>query len=151
MAVVVTGTRPTLTVRASYEAFGASCASTGPLPTLAAQSGSLPRTGSTLVTEITNLSTGARPFLFMGLSNTFWNGIPLPLELSLLGLPGCHLLTSDDLVIPLLNASGTATLSLPIPLNPRFHGAEFYHQAIVFSPTFQLTAVSNGAVATIGQ
>lgn len=142
---------PSLSALASYESYGASCAVIGSRPTLQAGSGSRPRTGSTMVTEIKNLPAGSQPYLFMGLSSQSWRGIPLPLELSIISLPGCRLLTSDDLVIPLLNAAGTATLSLNIPLNSQLHGAVYYNQALVFGPGFQPMSVSNGAKATIGQ
>ncbi len=144
-----TGVRGQVTT-ASYDLFGQRCAANGPLPSLAARQGSLPRTGSTLVTEVTNLQNGALPFFFVGLSKTSWRGIPLPLELSIIGLPGCYLLSSDDLAFPLLNVNGTATWSLSIPLNPQLHGAVLYNQALVFSAAFQPMSVTNGGAATIG-
>jgi hypothetical protein len=143
--------RRVFTTRATYELFGSRCAVTGPRPSLTAQPGSLPRTGSTLVTNVTHLTTGARPLMFVGLSNTSWNGVPLPFDLSAVGLPGCELLASPDIVIPLPNLNGTATLSLGIPLNPQLHGIAFYKQAFIFSSVLHPASVSNGAIATIGQ
>lgn len=136
---------------ATYQPFGSGCAISGPAPSLAARADSLPRTGSTLVVELGNLSLTTTPFLLIGLDKTAWGGGSLPFDLGLIGLPGCQLLTSSEIGLPLTNQVGTAQWSLAIPLDARLHGATFHNQGFVLDAAMRPLGVSNGGTATIGR
>jgi hypothetical protein len=59
-------------------------------------------------------------------------GLPLPLDLSPFGAPGCQLLASLDLQLFLVtDASGNADMSFPIPPNPAFAGWPLRFQTLV--------------------
>jgi len=115
--------------------FGASCASAGgPAPRIAGwPSASL---GSTFTLRLSRALPNAPGLLLLGLSNSLWSGISLPVDLGPVGFPGCQLLVSPDFVLGTSTqgsstATGRAAVSLPIPTNPSLSNAVFYAQWIV--------------------
>ena len=134
---------------ASVTPYGAGCAGSRGVPQLAALGGSLPRVGQTFTTRTTNLPLGGPVFQLLGVSDTDYGGTPLPLDLTLLGAPGCWLRTSIETVQPAQNILGAATWSIAIP---PVLGATFHLQTLPFDPTANglgLTA-SNGGRVVIG-
>jgi hypothetical protein len=82
---------------------------------------------------ITYTVSAGRPFssgsLFLGFSNTSYNGVPLPFDLSLFGVLGCHLYTSIDVNLPfLLNGSGGGTVPFTFGNDPSLIGVHVYSQ-----------------------
>lgn len=72
---------------------------------------------------------GMPALLYFGSSRTSWNGFPLPINLALLGAPGCLVLTDPLLGVPLtLDAQGSTTLAFDIPSDPALVGQSFYSQ-----------------------
>ena len=95
----------------------------------------LPVIGGTLTTTIDNLEFGAA-LMVLGLSNTLSGGvIPLPLDLGVLGAPGCSLRVSLDVTDTLVGASATLPWSFAIPNMPALMGTRIYSQAAPFSTT----------------
>jgi hypothetical protein len=91
--------------------------------------------------------------LLLGLSDTWWNSAPLPLDLGSYGAPGCSLLMApDDKQILLLNSAGAANLQYSIPNNIYLLNMHFYNQALVAdAPANALGfAVTNGGVGLLG-
>ncbi|MEQ1632803.1 MAG: hypothetical protein ABL997_10550, partial [Planctomycetota bacterium] len=134
---------------ASYSTFGAGCAGSRGIPTLAAQTGSVPRVGQTFSLQIGNLPFNGLPFLFLGFSNTDFGGTPLPFSLAGLGAPGCNVLMSGDQSYLLPNLLGTSVWSITVPNLP---GVQFYNQVFVFDPpanAFGVTA-SNAGQGVVG-
>jgi hypothetical protein len=90
--------------------------------------------------------------LFLG-SNSQWNGIPLPLDLTPAGAPGCTLLVSATGIQTVgTTAGGLGLATLVIPGDPSLVGTRFYNQFAVLDPAanaLQL-AFSNGGAALIG-
>ena len=125
---------------ASVVPFGTGCAGPTGVPLLAAQSGSLPRLGSTFLAVLSNLPVGpTNPGIgWLGFDNTNWNGVPLPLPLDVFGFPGCSALLAPSQAFLLTNVGGTATWPTTIPFLPAFAGLHFYLQGAVlvlgFSP-----------------
>ena len=70
----------------------------------------------------------------LGLSKTAWGQSNLPLDLTYLGMPGCSLFTSGELVFPVVNSGGTASLTLAVPNSTQLVGCLFYNQALVLDP-----------------
>jgi hypothetical protein len=82
-----------------------------------------PRFGGEVSLHLTDVEPGQRGLLLVGLSSTKWQGLPLPLDLSFAGIPGCDLLVSPDAVHRATatraggnNAAATVRLSLSPPL-----------------------------------
>ena len=95
-------------------------------------------------------------YVALGFSNTVYNGIPLPLDLASLGLPGCLQLQSSDAIgLPVLAAGpGNATVqfNLAIPDSVIWWDVTLYLQAIAPAPGANPAEhiVSNGIEWTIG-
>jgi hypothetical protein len=71
--------------------------------------------------HLTRAPTNSLAVLLLGLSTTSYYGVPLPASLDLLGLPGCQLRTSvelmcTDLTGTLGNDAGYAHVDLPFPV-----------------------------------
>jgi hypothetical protein len=134
---------------ASFTPYGTGCAGSRGVPTLIAQTNSLPRIGQTFTTRTTNLPWTGPALMLVGLSDTNYSGTPLPADLSMLSAPGCFLRTSIDDVQPVQNVLGTALWSFVIPPVP---GAQFFLQTVPFDPAvnpLNLT-FSNGGRAVVG-
>ncbi len=135
----------------AYQSFGAGCSGTAGIPTLVATPGSLPFAGQPFTVNVQNIPFFTSCFMGMGFSTTSYNGAALPLDLTVLNMPGCTLYTSVDWgVIPTANVLGTAVWTFQIP--PGVGGATFYNQAVVFDPLANQAGltVSNAAEATVG-
>lgn len=134
---------------ASFTAYGSGCPGSRGVPQVSAPLGSLPRIGTTFNVQVSNLPLTGPAFLGIGLSDTSYGGSPLPLDLSSVGAPGCHLLQSLDVLLPLANVLGSANWSFTVPAIP---GGEFFVQAFPFDPpasAFGYTA-SNAGKAVLG-
>lgn len=135
----------------AFTPFGSGCRGSVGTPYLF--SPGTPYVGRTLPLIIANLPVSAPVVLWIGASNTIWNGVPLPLDLTPLGAAGCKLLVSGDLLVPVTNYNGTAYLDLLIPpFVPPSTSPLFHVQGMVVDPTANgLGAVfSNGGSATVG-
>jgi hypothetical protein len=134
---------------ASYTAFGAGCAGSRGVPTLAAATGSTPRIGQTFQANVGNLPWTGPVFLFVGLSDTTYGPTPLPFNLGGLGAPGCSVLSSGEDLALLTNVLGNALWQWTIPNAP---GVSFYNQAFAFDPAANALGIttSNAAHGTIG-
>ena len=134
---------------ASYTTYGAGCAGSRGVPTLAAAPGSLPGVGQTFQVNLGNLPFTGAVFLFVGISDTTYGPTPLPFSLAGLGAPGCSALASGEDLRLLTNVLGSALWQWTVPNAP---GVSFYNQAFAFDPAANplgLT-VSNGGRGTIG-
>jgi hypothetical protein len=68
--------------------------------------------------------------MVVGLSNTLSGGvIPLPLDLGVLGAPGCPLRVSLDVTDTVVGAGTTGNWNFNIPNNPVLVGFQLYNQA----------------------
>ena len=134
---------------AGFTAYGAGCAGSRGVPQLAALGGSLPRVGQTFTTRTTNLPLGGPVFQLLGVSDADYGGTPLPLDLTLLGAPGCWLRTSIEALQPVQNVFGNATWSIAIP---PVLGATFYVQTLPFDPAVNALGLSasNGGRVVVG-
>jgi hypothetical protein len=97
-----------------------------------------PSAGRGVRVHLSEAPSGVNAALFVGLSNTEWNGVPLPLDLSFLGLPpGCALHTSIDALA--LRVTGTSGLdagyaSVTLPFDLSMTGVRVYAQWLLFGP-----------------
>lgn len=91
---------------------------------------------------------------FIGSNPTSWGGVPLPLDLTFMGLPGCNIYTDLLVSVPIqANIAGIATLSMPVPANPALVGAVGYNQWGVLDSRVNPSlgfAMSDGVKVTLG-
>ncbi len=140
--------RLTPTCPALASAYGTGCSSTaGPL-TLTADT--LPWIGAPFRTTTTGVAANS---LCIGLIGLAQIAIPLD-QLIGGGQPGCTLLTSLDILLPLANGPGTATSAFALNPDPALVGVPFFQQTIPFEfdALGALVAIrgSNALAATIG-
>ena len=55
-------------------------------------------------------------FVVVGFDRNFYQGVPLPLSLAVLGLPGCTLYHSNNLSVSVGVQPGAAQFSWPLPI-----------------------------------
>jgi hypothetical protein len=135
---------------ADYGRFGAGCAGSAGVPQL--ESTSLPWVGGTLTLRLSNLPRQMPVALNLGFSNSAWGALSLPFPLAGIGMPGCWLLVSPDILCSIPGTSGTTTFGIAIPNDPSLVGLSFHNQAVVLDPganPLGLTT-SNGGTGRIG-
>lgn len=153
-AITVPGIVELALPAATYTAFGAGCPGPNALaPALAGMPGEPPRLGTTSRMRVSNLPlTVTVPVFVLGLSDTVDPGPPaysLPLDLGVLGWPGCSQLVTDDVVSFAITTTGEADHALQVPLNAGLVGFVFYAQALVLYSGGGV-ATSNGLTCTVG-
>ena len=133
---------------AQFEVFGVGCQAMGSVPVLNIASGQLPWVAESFTLQLSGLPPAAIPFGVLGLSNTVWGPFNLPQDLGNFGFPGCTQFVSIDHSQPLANNAGTASWTIPVPLDPSLSGLEFFSQGVVLSG-FQ-GSVSNAVRGVLG-
>jgi hypothetical protein len=113
--------------RPGFATFGLGCPGAG--AQLSART--LPALGTTFTLDAIGLPVSGLVSVLLGTSNLTWGALPLPLDLGLIGLPGCSLYTSVELATGVPNNAGTATWSVPIPNDPSLRGLTFFDQVLV--------------------
>ncbi|MBK8974785.1 MAG: hypothetical protein IPM29_02560 [Planctomycetes bacterium] len=119
---------------ASTRLFGSGCAGTAGTPTLAAVPGSRPWLGDRYTVEATRLPPSGLAYFEVGFSNQSWFGLPLPFDLTPIGMTGCTVYTSGEVLIGASTGAGTATLALTIPNDAVFAGRSVFMQVFAFDP-----------------
>ncbi len=118
----------------SFSLFGDGCAGREGVPVLDAKAGSQPVIGSVFTLELTNLPTGlfaGNAFVIVGFSKDEWIGMPLPLDLTQYGIPGCASYVSIDVAFPVSTFGGAAEWSVEVPIDPNLLGKHFYTQGLI--------------------
>jgi hypothetical protein len=96
----------------------------------------------------------ARVFFAAGVSDTTGFGLPLPIDLTALGAPGCSIYTSTDLLLgPVNNTGGGASLVLTVPNDPSLVGRALHWQGLQAGPPIVTplpVATSNTLRTTFG-
>ncbi len=116
----------------SFTTFGGGCAGSRGVPFLSVPWGTVPIAGRPLSVQINNIPLTGFAWMFLGLSNTTYGALPLPLNLGLIGMTNCILYVSGDSVFPVTNVIGTGLWTLTLPSFTT--GITFYNQGIVFDP-----------------
>jgi len=136
---------------ATYTPFGSGCPGSLGVPTFAPTPGSRPTLGSTLSMTIGNLPANIA-IVATGLSNTMSNGLPLPMDLGSVGMPGCLLLIDPQATEFVVGSGNTATWTWQIPSAEIWFGTPFYQQVFVLDAAANplgLT-VSNAGLGQLG-
>lgn len=136
----------------AYRTYGRGClGSNGSFPALS--NNGLPVTGVPFDVVLSQARGNAAVTLLVGTSDTQWNGLTLPFDMTIVGAVGCNLLASGQLLLgTTTNGSGGATISIRFPDNSALIGLLFYNQFIIADqPANNLGLVfSNGGAGTVG-
>jgi hypothetical protein len=112
----------------------------------------LPRVGATMTVRVEPLPLSAA-VMISGLGNVSWAAVPLPLDVSFLGLTNCWLRVSLDVHEAVIGSLGSATWSLPIPASAALAGFILHQQALVLDPAASNPSglvMSDAATAVVG-
>jgi hypothetical protein len=136
-----------LTVQAAATSFGTGCAgSLAQTPQFSTNTA--PRLGQSFDMKINLAPANTLVAFAQGLSNTLADGLPLPVDLTALGAPGCSLFTSTESIIPAVtNSAGAAALVFNVPSTPVLAGFRWYAQGAVLTPANALGLLTTSAVA----
>jgi hypothetical protein len=130
--------------------FGAGCGgAAGPLTITTADR---PWLGTTVTIDWTNAPAASAVLLAFGWSRQLWLGVPLPLALGPIGMPGCSLLVSLDLVEARFTVGSTLQQDVFLPYVASALGLELSLQGFGLEPAANpagLTA-SNGIALLLG-
>ncbi|MEC8651424.1 MAG: PKD domain-containing protein [Planctomycetota bacterium] len=133
--------------------FASGCVnSAGSVPSLSVTS--LPQLGGSLDLELdAQLPAPSIALMIIGVSKDTFNGLPLPLDLAILGAPGCNLATSTEVTSTLTTLPGTpAPFSVSVPNNSALTCFQFYQQAAVLDGAANAFGfvLSNATAASAG-
>jgi hypothetical protein len=137
---------------ASLVPFGVGCAGSGGTPSLGTGPYEVPWIGARVAWQVADVPAGSPVLLAFGLSRTQWAGLGLPFWLAVLNAPGCSVLASWDITVPMQTAGTTASLTARMPEEPALLGTVLYNQAIVLDPPANGLGitVSNATAGTFG-
>ncbi len=114
--------------------YGSACIGSGGPLELRLVPGTQAAIGTTLAMRMTGMTLSfAVGFGFAGFSRTSVGGIPLPVDLAVVGIPGCNAYNSADINFSLGLPSGTpfaTAWNVAIPNDGYFLGLDLYFQAI---------------------
>jgi len=137
---------------AAAGSFANGCAnSSGVVPSLSVAS--LPQIGGTYTLDVDPGLAGPQAVVMvLGVSKDIYNGLPLPLDLAILGAPGCMLATDVLATDLLLTAGGVTPWSFAVANDPTLMCFEFYQQGAVLDPAANSFGfvVSNATAAVCG-
>lgn len=128
---------------AGYQTFGTGCAGSLGTPVL---SSTLPRLGSPWTSSASNV--GGSASLWFGVSNTNWGPVSLPAGLWAIGAPGCNVLVSWDVRVPMTASGTSASFGLTLPIDGALFGAKVHNQVLILEGS--KIVVSNAGTATLG-
>jgi hypothetical protein len=138
----------------AVQSFGVGCAGgSGAPPRLQAAPRELPWTGEEFAVTIDRTPPHTPCFLVSGFSDRWFGSLPLPVELSLLRMPGCWLYTEMFATsLAFADGSGEATAAVFAPAAPALVGTRFFQQAVVFDAAANLGAftTSNALASVVG-
>ena len=120
-------------ITAAATPFGSGCGT--PALVFVADTNGRPLLGQTGSATVTNVPS-ALVSVMLGFSNTSRGGMPLPFALDVIGMPGCALLQSAE-ILGLPTSPGSANqraFSLAIPASTAFLGATLFLQAHAHAP-----------------
>lgn len=135
--------------KANYRTFGAGCVGSRGSPVLLPRLGDLPRVGQPFTIQLSNLPLAGTAYMFLGTSNTSYGGLSLPFSLDAIGMSGCTLYCSGDVLFTAPIVLGTAVFGIAIP---SFPGFTFYNQGFVTDPSANILGLtaSNAGEGMIG-
>ena len=142
----------TSSVSVARQIFRVHCVPASPaVPSLTATG--LPQFGTTLTLQLAGGPSFGLGFMVYASDRTQWQTIPTPVDLGLVGAPGCFLQTSSDVLdLVVLDVAGQGSSSIAIPSNPLLGGFTFHNQAAMLTPGVNALGVllGNAGTAVVG-
>ncbi len=120
--------------------FGAGCPGSGGITPVISTAGGVPSPGNAgFRVYVSKALGGSAAVLVLGVSDASWGGIPLPVDLGFVGMPGCSLLVAANFLYSAVASgtgpgSGAAWVPLPIPADAALSGGSFYVEWLVGDP-----------------
>jgi hypothetical protein len=135
---------------ASYQPFGNGCAGSAGVPRLEATR--LPWLGDSVRIQLTQLPANTAALLSVGISRTAWGPVPLPLPLDALGMTGCTLYVSGNVILSVVIVAGAGSVTIGVPNDQSLLGASFFNEGFVLDPPANAAGIttSNAGEARIG-
>lgn len=136
--------------RATATPFGAACAGTAGLLTIMAAD--RPWLGTTVTIDWSGTPAGSVVLLAFGWSRTNWLGVPLPLPLGAIGMPGCNLLVSLDHAEARATVGSSLQQDVFLPYVAAVLGFELSLQGFAIDPPANPAGIiaSNGIALGLG-
>ena len=102
--------------------------------------------------KLTGPTSVTAALIVLGVSNSTWLGVNLPFDLGLIGMPGCRLFASLEMLVPVQFVGGQASLSGVVPNVPPLVGSRFFAQGLLADATANAPGliVSNGVAGKVG-
>jgi hypothetical protein len=117
-------------VPATAVPFGQGCAGSGVVPGLLPQPYHVPYVGMTFGVRLFSLPFGQPAFVAFGNSRTSFAGGALPASLAPIGMTGCTLFVSPDVLVAAPGSGTSASTSFVIPNQQTLVGIPFYVQGV---------------------
>jgi len=140
-------------LRGDYWPIAKGCPGNSGVPRLALVGNRTPRLGKPFVIDVVDLDAKAAGAVgILGLSDTWFGPIRLPWVLDILGMPGCVLAASPDLMTGLAVSQRSARWTTTLPQARALLGKQFFQQALVLEAGSNRAGMitSHGGRATIG-
>ena len=128
------------------------CAGSANIPgSLSPVVGQAPVIGQTYTLRVDNAPPSALAFGFLDVDATQFQGVPLPIDLTPLGAPGCNLYVGPTLTQPLVPGAGFLAWSVPVPNDPLISGTLVYQQVAFVDPSLNALGLTttNATVTAI--
>jgi hypothetical protein len=128
---------------------GPGCAGSFGVPSLTATP---PQLGKAVSLRCANLRPGQQGFFALGTSSTSYQGLPLPLALTSIGMPNCFARCSAESLTIGVNTTGELVTTVAVPPSAATLGFQFFAQAYSQDPAINAlgAATSNAIALTIG-
>jgi hypothetical protein len=99
---------------------GRCAGSSGQVPSIGTAPGAWPQIGQTFPVDLANGPVNSFATLVLGIETVNYLGVPLPLDLTVVGAPNCRFWHGWEVLLPIVptDAAGSATFPLAIPPGP---------------------------------
>jgi len=132
-----------------FSLYGQACDLVSGTPNL---SGTTPNIGSDLILTVDNLTGASDAVWLLGFNDQAYSGVPLPLDLGFIGLSGCNLLTSADVIDFSAIVGDTTSYTVPLPSQATLVGQSLFVQMLPIQlPLLTFLGSTRGGRALIGQ
>lgn len=123
----------------------------GAVPVLTATG--VPEINASLQVNLALARANSPALLLFGVSDTVWNSLPLPIDLTPLGATNCFVRASGEVLLAgVTDAAGATSQSLAIPNSNALVSRQFFNQWAILDPANSLGVVTtNGGRGTIGR
>ena len=138
--------------RPAFMRFGVGCGGDHGTPELDVLDNHEPRVGQLFGIELTKLPPFETAFVHLGVSRSRWGEITLPRALHRIGMPGCTLYTSGEVIVPMLSFAGSVRRHVQIPGLATVLGNKLFMQGFAIDQAANVLGLiaTAGAEACIG-